>query len=252
MADFSVSLWIYAAVPFIEAYRVGSSIPSVVVLIIQLLAQYFTGAAMTPIFWIIYFISTYKKDLTAIRKGDADSVFFGTVVGYLLPTVAMLAWPAVPTNYVWQLFPLVVFAAIIPYRLVASKDTYALAGHNSVSSLYALIFAASLITHLGAFAAHNFNVESFIGDWLAPNPLPVKGSSPAGIFIYMLQWDGLYIFGSLTVAGVWLTADSILESVGIIGWFATTYLVLSPGAAVSAIFWWREKKLEGARKAVRK
>ncbi|KIJ53616.1 hypothetical protein M422DRAFT_25451 [Sphaerobolus stellatus SS14] len=244
--DFVISLWIYAAVPLVEASRTSSPVSILFVGYLQFVAQALTGAAVLPVFWILLIGSRRTNhNYSHIRKIDAEAVFVATTFGYFLPSIGLLVYPSVATNLLWQLFPLIALLFSTLYRMwyLAVDDTRD--GQNTILRLYETIFVISVVVHFNSIRNLDYHVHTLLQNWLPKLSLPRADGSPPALMVDILQWDGAIIWTSMTLASLWFVGGSFLESLLIISWYIIGSILFSPGAAVSAIWWWREKRSPG-------
>lgn len=241
--DFGASLWVYAAVPMVEAYRANTPIWPGVVMIIETLAQFYSGAAMLPIFWIILLALTRNTKPRAVSKGDAESILFGTVVGYAIPSVLYWFYPTISLNLIWQAFPIEVTLLAFIYRVFRRKTHYKAHGYGTIRTLYGLIFVASTLVHWHALSSFDFQFGKAWDVYRPMQSLPYEGKTHL-IMNSILQWDYYLIFGGMALASLWLVAESILEGIAIICWFVVGSALFGTGGAISAIWLLREKKIQ--------
>ncbi|KAH0830261.1 hypothetical protein J3R83DRAFT_1625 [Lanmaoa asiatica] len=59
-----------------------------------------------------------------------------------------------------------------------------------------------------------------------------------------IKWDLIFGAGSVMLATFWM-ADSALSLVGILIWYGIATIALGPSAAITGVFLWRERRLNG-------
>ncbi|KZP29827.1 hypothetical protein FIBSPDRAFT_946343 [Athelia psychrophila] len=141
----------------------------------------------------------------------------------------------------WQPFPIWIFIAQHGYLAIRPRS--ARSGYKTTQAAYIAGFLTGAISHM-YYAAPTLLAGDFVGYHAALLPdLAIDASSTVqAAALGLLQWDILFVDLSTLCACLW-TAEDLAEFVGIIAWLAVGSIVVGPGAAVVAIFAFRERKL---------
>jgi hypothetical protein len=247
--DFLTSFSACVTIPLVEASRANRPLLLGFPLIFGILYQNLGGGVIIPLYWALFLATTRDKAVgSQIDQASAESVLFGLVVGFALPTAAMAYTGAIQTIAFWQAFPLWISVFQHLHLLFRPSRTNSGSGHRTVQATYTIIFLVSTAMHLRTLSIYGFDVQR-IADAFFPSlamPDAKKGHTGLTSSVHFLQWDMVFIFGSTFLASLWF-AESMVQGVLLTVWSALASVVLSPGAAVCGIFMWREAKLKQTR-----
>jgi len=256
MGEFAVSLAACVVVPFFEAARTNTIFWPGFAMAMGLVYQAFTAGVTFPIFWAILHVFGPKEvQGSDIKRGRAEAVMAGIILGYFVPTlVFLMLFPSVNNIALWQPFPVYITAVGVIYRFFRSfgQASYNTSGHRVVCLTYIFLFGIGATFHFRAWTAYDFNVTTLINSWIPPVDIPdlAKGHVALHGSAHFLQWDAVLALGSTFLSSLWF-ADNIFQAVGLLAWSAIGSIIFGPGAAISGIFLWREIKLHRLRKAVK-
>jgi hypothetical protein len=183
-----------------------------------------------------------------ILNADALSIMFGLFVGFFIPSIAMLMTLTDPyITAIWQAFPLWVgIAQQFHLTLVRrrSSHTGAQSGYALTQLTYAISFVVSAVAHAVVFYPRLNTSNLAETDWVSLRHLYVPGPPLRKLNRSMefLQWDMWLAFGSSMLAALWF-GRSLMQVVLLAVWQIVASVVLGPGAALAAIYMWREAKL---------
>lgn len=262
-----------AAMLTIETARTGShtflAFQLVLSLIYQVSSHFYYGyhslvnipkqrltAAVTLPWYFLGFILTgaatlhhrTNKNVAFVSQARAESALFGVVLGYIIPTLAMLYTSNYYVTAFWQPFPLWIFLVDKIHLFFRPASTYSSNGYKTVQALYGIIFVGSAVMHLSYVTPIMFDnklmAHLFIPGLAVPNPKTT--TLQAGVLDF-IQWD--YVFASITaLLGCLWTAQSFTQAFGMLLWFIASSATIGPGSALAGVLAWREKKINSTVK----
>ena len=247
--DILTSLSAPVIVSFLEAARSKRPLLLGFPVVIGVVYQLFTGAVIFPVYWGVFLAITRDHAVgSEIVQADAEAVLFGLVMGYFIPTFVMAYMTTPKPIAVWQIFPVLIYIFKGLHLSIRPRRLHNSSGYRTVQATYIIIFLISSIVHLRVLAAYKFDPQTIMTAFMPPLEIPVAktGQAVLSVINLFLQWDAVFIFGSTFMASLWF-ARSILEGILLMIWIVISSTTLGPGAAISAIFLWREANLNHTR-----
>jgi hypothetical protein len=229
---------------FIEASRQGRSglLSSTVATVIMLLCQLGTGGVVLPLYWLAFITVDQAIKPGKVDQAHAEATFFAFIAGYFIPTSVMIYLKDPFVTLLWQAFPLWMLIAQRFHLLLRSPSKAPQPGTRTIQGLYLFICAIAAVSHLTIVWPNR-------ADWnaLAEALLPQVHAKGVAIPYELaakafLQWDGVFIYLSSMVAALWFARD-IVEMLVLVSWFITAGTTMGPGAALAAVYAWREDML---------
>ncbi|ORY70495.1 uncharacterized protein BCR38DRAFT_481626 [Pseudomassariella vexata] len=212
------------------------------------------GTAIIPLYYAAYEYTSRNDDYyqsgRALDLLSAKSILPATVLAYLIPTIAMyipFQDPSITQN-------LIAFWQITPLRIGADR--------KYLNQIYYAAFVVTAVTHLVLvyICLTSNDPQTKLGYVFLPSKETLKDGVTMGLH-YIFQWDFWGIAGS-SLLWCWFVVFDVQRLLGsssvcgvaqaglVIGVMA---VVLGPGAAMAAVWKWKEDKLVGIEeKALRK
>jgi hypothetical protein len=239
------NLSVIPAFMFLESARSGRNtlLSSVIVTVISLVYQKFTAGYMLPLYWILFVITGHASHTGKIERTYASATLFAFLVGYLLPSAAMVYFQHPWSTALWQAFPIWMLLAQRLYLLVLPRSNKVpQSGGGLVRTLYTLSFIVSAATYLaGIWQTHG--EPAALSDLLLPQIFGEGANLSVAVAAkVLLQWDGVFIFLEAMLASLWLGRNA-WEVLGLLVWNVVIGALLGPGAALAAVYAWREGQL---------
>jgi len=183
----------------------------------------------------------------AISRKNAEAIAFGVIVGYVIPSIGLVAYQDMPSFVIWFAFHFWMSMFQTIWR-VARPDTRQVDG-KIVQGLYAATFVVASVTHIIAVGSriHDLRVlgSFFLPPMSALEPTPTL--SPTWD-LDLFQWDAVLSLAAVMIATMWFAKDA-KERSRLLMWHAAATVTVGPGASVCGAFLWREICL--TRKATR-
>ncbi|KAF2189347.1 FAD binding domain-containing protein [Zopfia rhizophila CBS 207.26] len=266
---------------YIEGYRFGNKWSLISWPTFYGVAMNFRGiGVVAPLYFLASIWSTsrttYDTDVNHhIPESVAQAILPATLIGYGIPTLLIFI-PYFPKAHLQNLVALWQFAAILVRFLIiglsyvyewrnkkvstsqVSPDfaIYSLQDGHHLKKAYKVIFLLCLLYHLLVASYISFSripALSFVR-LLFPgsnSPEEFPESLAAGMFTF-LKWDhlfaimavvlyGLYSLYELRCSGLVTTKQALAAMCAYLG----AQIPVGPGAAIIALWWWREKALRG-------
>lgn len=236
-------------------------------------AQLVGGAVALPVYWLICLLlraKTRAEGRPVARPDDCAmaGVILGILIGVAPITIAMVVWPTQLLITLWQPMPLYLAAiqlAVIPF--FAKKPSKQVT-KDSVQSPNSLIYCTTLLSYaiLALLVTPGYipflravlsspNRTEMLADAFLPYPFVYTYPSTQALIEYspaneakqFIQWDVIFIFVTVWLAGVWWWALSSVRnfllalSTAILGG-----VTLGPGAFISVPYMiqtWRDEQL---------
>ena len=230
------------------------------------------GGVILPLYWLAFVLSGAPQNGSGISQVQAESALFGFLAGQLphkhliitllltnilfhslgfaIPSASILLNHS--NTYVvaiWQIFPILAGVSQQAYILLrpAPKGGNG-SGYNVVQLTHFLTFIAAVVFHLGLngpdFMAHPFqtlaSVTSFFPSTQDPNPATSTSLEAVLDFLY---WDKLLIVASALITPLFSMED-FGDAVKLGFGAVITAVLLGPGAAISALWMYRERLFE--------
>lgn len=242
-AHFALNIAPIAAFPFIEAARTGRPflLNALFTTVMWIACQLFTGGVTLPLYWAL-FVAAGALRPGKVAAGYAQGTVFGFLVGFLLPTLAMLKYNDPYLTAFWQPFPVWVLLAQRAFVLLSPSTATVKGSKRTVQGLYTFIFlisAAGHVAHVWPLLGDMDALRKFFIPFVATPGQAIQDDEAAMNF---LQWDGVFIFGSSILSSLWFARDSG-EVLLLAIWNAAASVLLGPGAALAVVYAWREGRV---------
>lgn len=227
----------------IESVRADSS-SSVIPLVVGLGYQALSGAGIMPLGWLALILSSADRRDRArkpLTRAQAESVFAGVMLGYVLPTAAMLTLQDEYVTGYWQVFPIYICVFQRLWLLVRPASATSGSGFAVVRAALVIASAISAAPHLHVLY-HNRSLSAFLQWWPSfsvPNPATTTYYTAA---YHLLQWDSIIWYTCSVLAAVFM-ADSLPEALALLTIAPVASAILSPGAVIALYWLRREEKL---------
>ncbi|KAL7623235.1 hypothetical protein AAE478_006916 [Parahypoxylon ruwenzoriense] len=243
-----------------------------------LLYQTIGVTVIAPLYYALYVQlsagDAYHSSGREVPLAYARTLLPAAVLGYLVPTVALyyIPWSDIATlQYVtalWQPSPIFVSVLLLcfSFLLPPSSSSAASSKNADVKHLKRIYLVAGLVsaaahisTLYNCLASSSGNPQLSLSYVFLPNKAAWRGSMAAGLH-YIFQWD---FWGTFTASLFWCwlvvydvlriligkpSAVQLFQAVLGIGLVA---LVAGPGAAIVAVWNWREDRLVMIENGVR-
>ncbi|RYP81901.1 hypothetical protein DL770_005757 [Monosporascus sp. CRB-9-2] len=285
---FLISFFAVVAVWAVEASRRRSAGRAVAwTPLFGFLYQTVGGAAVVPLFYVAYVAASrddaYHRSGRELRPGYARALLPATVLGYLVPTLAMFAHGYWGRNLhvtqaliaFWQPAPLlvdallVVFASVLPCFPLPSSSSSALTPVSRASArappkngdvphlkrLYLVAGLVSAAVHVGTLYACLSSSDprlSLRRVFVPDRATWGDGATPGLHWIFQWDWWGIAASSLLWCWVVVADALRLLHGrenvaasrlVGVAVGIVALALVAGPGTAIAVVWSWREDKL---------
>lgn len=200
------------------------------------------GIAM-PLAWFYIFLSSNRDAQRPLTRQAGEGVLLSLTLGYLLPTVSVISTKDERLMVIWGLIP-VTMAVIEHLWLSIRPPTSETGGFSTRIALFTTLVVSSF-THLAILFRYAQKVNwvelgQWLPKWSAVNP--DTANLTEAVMLQFLQWDAIFTYASGIAAG-FLFTDSWAELLLYIMATPMVLLALGPGAVVSAMWIWREWKL---------
>ncbi|KAK0457769.1 uncharacterized protein EV420DRAFT_1764708 [Desarmillaria tabescens] len=206
------------------------------------LGQLVTFAAVMPFYWICEILSGRTKRRTGkVTQAHAEAAVFGLFIGWVIPSVAMVAMADPGITGLWQFAPIIGFIAGSIHLLFRPPTVHSQSGFRTVQAAYIGAFLVASSIHLSTvfkFRSLDDALAFFFPAMYAVAPTEVVLRHTANIF----QWDFAVGSGSCLLGSLWF-AQSVSQLLGLVAWIVVGSVVFGPGAAFAAIALWRESRL---------
>ncbi|TFK25048.1 hypothetical protein FA15DRAFT_655430 [Coprinopsis marcescibilis] len=221
----------------------GASITSLVAWL--LMGQVISMAGVMPLYCLLFVFKKAYRQRTRISQTQAESIIASLVIGGGISTIAMINLPNTATIVVWQLYPVCMALAELIRRFIRPSLPTSKAsdsGHKIIQVL--------LLAHLvGSALYHMTIVWSFKGDlellklFFIPSLAPVDPAERMGLKVLeLLKWDYAIGVVAIMAATLWF-ASSARQVLGLLAFYVFGSPILGPGAATTAVVFWRETGL---------
>ncbi|KAI0143860.1 hypothetical protein F4776DRAFT_675466 [Hypoxylon sp. NC0597] len=236
------------------------------VALFALLYQVIGAAVIAPLYYALYAFTSagdeYYFQGREVPSGYARAVLPATVLGYLVPTVALyyVPWGDIKTvQYLtafWQLSPLYASALLVLLSFFTpSSSSSAVAKNGDVKHLkrvYLVLGLVSAVSHISTlyFCLTSGNPQLSLSYVFLPNRASWKDSMALGLH-YIFQIDFFGAFGA-TLFWCWLVVYDVLRILGkpgvgdlvktVLG-LTFSALVTGPGTTIAMVCSWREDRL---------
>ncbi|KAK7043801.1 hypothetical protein VNI00_008413 [Paramarasmius palmivorus] len=182
-----------------------------------------------------------SKD-TIVSKADAQAIVFGQLIGFGIPTVAMVTMTDPSVTALWQFVPVIASALASVHLLFRSRVKHSQSGWTDIRNMYIVMFILGAITHLVMVVpkVKGAGVEGLKNFFI---PAPTDSSTGMEqLVLNLLQYDMLFGMGSSLLATFWF-AHNTQQFRAIQMWIIAALPILGPGATFAAIALWRESRL---------
>lgn len=224
---------------------------------------------VAPIYFFLHYVQSPLENYAAADNrmtqiGPVKTIIPTIILSYILPSIAMFTWPGLANRQwinglLWQPFP--IYAALIQ-RILAStvKDTTQEdrkfkpeADMPHLRRTYAFAGGAAALTYLFVRLTSSVSITEAIFSG-------IRNPSASGNFVKditkVLRYDQIACFSA---GAIWtmlsfgdLKRKNKIQAswAKIVGIFAGTTLIAGPGAAMAAMWSWREECLPPKRNTV--
>ncbi|KAN0075501.1 hypothetical protein V8E55_011524 [Tylopilus felleus] len=248
-------------IPFLEAARDHHPFALRMPTAIGVLFQLATMGVIMP-FYSLLFVITYAASIqpsitptssspSRINQANAEALFFGFLLGYVLPTTLMVLFVRPTVTAIWQGFPILFALTVFAHKVIRPPSRYIQSGHSTVVATLAFTFFLSALLHAVYVWPVLTDTAALRSMFLPVTAMdtfdPVTTSLTEGA-LQFIKWDIIIGVGSVMLATFWM-ADSVLSLVGILAWYAIASVAFGPAAAIAGVFLWRENRLNGQSRA---
>lgn len=248
-ADFLTSLSPFVALTFVESARSGRSAILAFPATMGLFYQTQGAGTVFPLFWLAFILSGHTRLSPAtarIDQANAESTLFAVLIGYVVPTVLLLALHDPIVTALWNFFPFVMWLAKISHLFIRPSSRFHTSGYWTVQATFIFTFISSAISHVSVIWLAKDNLVFLKSLYVPPisPPDPAKTTIELGVHVF-LQWDYIFTMVSGLIGTLWL-ASNVRQAASVVLWNIVATMVVGPGAAMSGVLIWREWKLNGA------
>jgi uncharacterized membrane protein YhaH (DUF805 family) len=239
--DLLMNMTPITVIMLLEASRNGRSImlSSVVVTLIGFAYQVFSGGVGLNIYWLFFLITGQAKRPGHRDRAYTEATFFACIVAYLFPTTAMFVMRDPEVTAIWQAFPLWMLLAQRFHLLVRPGNGQG-SSRRTAQSLYALCFIVSAIAHLTIVWPIRDDNAALVAEFVPRIIGPSERVTLTDGVRNFLQWDGVFIALPALLTTLWF-ARTFKELLMIALWDVSASMAMGPGAALSAVYAWREE-----------
>jgi hypothetical protein len=227
---------------FVEAARNGRSwiISSPMAVLFGLGYQLLTGAVVLPLYWLTFIVSGAYKSSGNVDLRHARGTAFALLVGLTVPSIGMIATHDPAWTALWQAIPLLFWITQRVYLLIQPTTISSnLSGTPTIRSLYLGLVAVGAIVHFMIVLPNLGNI-GLLQRTFVPHIFVVgQPTTVAQAVLNFLQWDLVFIAGAAMLASLWFARNA--KEVAVLAlWNVLASLVFGPGAALAAVYAWRE------------
>jgi hypothetical protein len=234
-----------AALPFLEARRPGRAhaLRLRVVSAVALAAVAFTGGLVMPPFWLVLIAVGTPRLRAPLAADAARRTALGALALYALPAAFIVRAIAPESATLSMLYPalagltLPVLWLAAPWARGSGRAT---GGTRTARALYVALGLGAAVAHTSTsaplLARGGLGALSQV---LLPQAAPGAGAPADVAALASLQWDGVFTFASSALASLWFARDG-RELAAIATWDVVAGALFGPGAALAAVFCWRE------------
>ncbi|KZV69056.1 hypothetical protein PENSPDRAFT_652742 [Peniophora sp. CONT] len=248
---FGSTLSAFVALPLVESSRAGRSFifrwPTP--LLLGLMYQLQGVAVWYNIYWLAMIalgqLNARRGPRVVVNRAAAEANLFAVLVGFILPSQAMLSFQAPLITAGWLLFPVWVTLARGVYIFCRPRNGGN--GYMIVQATYLVTFVHSVYGNGRAIWLLGDNLSSYLAT-LPPSiePPAYAGSTLTVAALQLINWDWIVTAIGGLLATLWI-AKSPREIAFIVAWNVFTTPLFGAGAAVSGVLMWREKQLNGSK-----
>ncbi|SJL03465.1 uncharacterized protein ARMOST_06821 [Armillaria ostoyae] len=208
-----------------------------------ILGQLVTFAAVTPFYWVYQILSgnLERQKGGRVTQAQAEAAVFGLFIGWIIPSVAMVAMQDPGITGLWQFAPIIGFIAGSIHLLFRPPTVHSQSGFRTVQAAYIGAFLVASSIHLSAlvkFTSLDDALAFFLPASYAIAPTEAVLWHTANLF----QWDFAVGVGCCLLGSLWF-ARSVSQVLGLAAWIVVGSVAVGPGAAFTAIALWREARL---------
>ena len=248
-ADFLVSLSPFVAMTFVESTRSGRSTILAFPATVGLFYQIQGAGAVFPLYWLALILSgnTHMSPAAAeIDQAKAEATLFAVFIGFAVPSVLLLTLQDPMVTALWNLFPFAMWLAQTGHLFIRPSSRFNTSGYWTVQATYIFTFIFSAISHVAVIWPARDNLIYLKSLYVPPiSPLdPTKTSLQLATHVF-LQWDYTFTMATGLIGSLWF-ASNIRQVTSVALWNIIATMIVGPGAAMSGILIWRERKLNGA------
>ncbi|KAF9228790.1 hypothetical protein BS17DRAFT_772516 [Gyrodon lividus] len=251
LAELFTTLAVLSIIPFAEAARDKRPFVLRTPAAVGVLFQLATLGVIMPLYSLLFVVTGAASQrpgpttTSKINQANAEALLFALILGYIVPTLSMLAYEDPTVTAIWQTFPLLTELAQFAHRVIRPPSKYVDSGHRTVMATFALVFVASAAVH----AAY---VWPLLQDWALLRAMvvpslgaldPAASSLTEGVVAF-IKWDIVIGAGSIMLSTLWM-ANDIIQFLAIVLWYGVATVLLGPGAAIAGVLLWRETHLNG-------
>ncbi|KAG8853319.1 hypothetical protein FRB91_005119 [Serendipita sp. 411] len=203
--------------------------------------QLFTIGMVASILWIPFLFAHYRgRSTSPVPRRNAEGILIGLVIGYYIPTIAMLYTKSRRSIVLWQFFPVYVDSVESIWTLLRIN------ARHSISSQSLLLFTllTSTCVHLYTLIPimeliSASAIYEFLPAWHVPPGFSI--TRPVAV-LGLLQYDAGTAYFATIVTGI-LLLDTIGQAMLWVLVSPLVVAVLGPSAYVAALWMKRERQL---------
>lgn len=246
---------VVALIPYLEAARDRRSFPLRMPTAVGVLLQLASMGVIMPIYALLFVITgtastrpgttPIPSSPSKINQGNSEALLFGLLLGYVLPTTLMVFLVRPFVTAVWQGFPLLISLAVFLHKVIRPPSRYVQSGHLTVITTLAFTFVVSALLH-AVYVWPVLTDSAALRTMFVPvvGVLDPAATSLEDGVLEFIKWDFIFGAGSVILATFWM-ASNALHLLGIFIWYGMAIITLGPAAAITGVFLWRERRLNG-------
>jgi hypothetical protein len=230
---------------FVEAARARrpAVLSAPVAALLGVIYQMLTGAVVLPAYWLAFILLGAGTRRGRVAAGHARAVAFAVLGAFVIPAIGMMGTAGEPrVTALWQAFPVVFFALERAFLLVQPRAGFATSGTRTIQTTYALLGAAHAAVHLAIALPSLGDVDALQAAFVPRLFGPADGVAADVAAVTFLQFDAVGIFGAAMLAVLWF-ARTPAQIGGLLLWNVFAGAMIGPGAALAAVYVWREEKV---------
>lgn len=232
---------------FVEAGRMKRPLPLAFPALWGMAMQSFSLAVTMPL-WSAVFLLMGGANMrggsqTAIDSKHAIGIAVSAVLGYFVPSTAMLLLNDPYATAVWQFFPIIMSLIQGLTRTIVPNSKNTGLGRSILRYTYLFLFNASFIVHaLVIWPAALGHSAQFLKAITPDATLGLSASLPQIVEAFLVR-DFLFGTSSTIMCTFWF-ADNVMEVVWLVFWYLVAIPVFGPGSSIAGVLLWREGRLD--------
>ncbi|KAJ8507173.1 hypothetical protein ONZ45_g10425 [Pleurotus djamor] len=211
---------------------------SVMSMLMGIMYQAISTCPTFCVYWlyrILYDLPSRQKPVPIVSNARAEAIVFGAMFGMIIPTVIMIASPTPIIVTLWQVFPVgveILRRAYLRYFVSPRSRKHSQRGFTLFHDFFVFLFIMSWLIHgIIVYPIHT-DWDALYTSIIPSFRHPARDAPVIERITHGVKWDSVMGLMTTYLGTIWIS-QSLSEAISIALWYATSTVLIGPGAAIA-------------------